>query len=116
MGFGDLISGLFFLGLSIASFLLIQSILLLLWFPEFFPTDIDLEKSAQKSLFERIWCKFVGIAAVLVALLFCWKYFWEFAFCFDSLNNCQVLGGDTGAFEYSSHWLIPFELHMWLEY
>lgn len=114
MSFGDLLSGLLFLGLSIAAFLFIQALLSLLWAPEFFPTDIDLEKSAQKSSFERIWSKLVGIAAVLVALIFCWKFFWEFVFCFDSLNDCHVLGGETGAFEYSSHWLIPYELEMWL--
>lgn len=62
--------------------------------------------------FWQLWLWSLVVVSVAGILISFWVTFWEFLFCFDSDNDCGLLGGDESAFGRSSFYkLIP----RWLE-
>ena len=48
--------------------------------------------------FWKLWLWFLVVVPFIGALILVWVAFWEFLYCFDSDNDCQLLGGVGSAF------------------
>ena len=100
MGFGDLIGALVSFGGYIGGAAL--GLFLALYVYSLGDGDSDAGNAG--------WGMFVKIAAAAFAFWIVWVLFWEFVYCFDSDNDCALLGGEWSAFDLSSNRLIPWQL------